>query len=516
MMRTGEGCIPKMSRFKDVTQYIREVGTTAISALPVDRELRTIYGVRAASDLDILLADLPRRIYDTACKAQWFHWKDYRLQYIPGKYLTIQTHGRGIKINVWTDFLEGTDPEQDAAAYMESCADIEHDIYDLCGGLEWHLAPMKWHSIAARSELFLIAEKLLEQYRVHQGLTAYYGPRIEQGWQGIYEGPLWHYDIHAAYPYAMSQIKSFRGPMQPTDRIVPGTYGFYLCRWDLRFRDHAYYPFPVRRHLGDVENLIWPAIGQAWISCFELEAYTAIYGWQGIQLIRGYAVQHEDHDCKYQADLRSVYAMRLERPSVFIKKFMALMYGKTIQHVEYTIQRAGYSRVYHSFSKVYNSFYAALITGYTRAQLIPHLSKDVICILADSFVTKAEITDLDVGPQMGQWDRTTWTRGVFVKTGIYQLFGADGQVTALRGFQDKSMDCEQVYREALTTGHFDIHMVQQERRRLHKVCVRNSLKLNKRTGSGFWHNHWGAETLTYYSPARGSRVPSIPYKLGAK
>jgi hypothetical protein len=144
------------------------------------------------------------------------------------------------------------------------------------------------------------------------------------------------------------------------------------------------------------------------------------------------------------------------------------------------------------------------------------LSKDVICILADSFVTKSEITDLDVGPDMGQWDRTAWTRGVFVKTGIYQLRGTDAETTTLRGFQDKSMDCEEVYREALTTGHFDIHMVQQERRRLHKVCVRNSLKLNKRTGAGLLHNRWGSETLTYYSPARGSRVPSLPYRIGGK
>ena len=478
-----------------------ELGNSSIEGLLHDRELRVIYGVRHATDLDAILTDLSRREYDIVCKSQWFKWRDYRLQYVPGKYLKVQGGGRGVKINNWEPFFEGVSDTVDTVAYMESCANTERDVYDLCG-LDWHVAASKWHSIAARSELFLCAEKLLKHYRVHQGLTAYYGPREEQAWQGIYDGPLWHYDIHAAYPFAMSQLRSFTGPMQPTDRIVPGTYGFYLCKWDLRFRDHAYNPFPVRQHVGTVENLIWPATGQAWVSCFELEAYTALYGWQGIQLIRGYAVQHEDHDCKYQADLRSVYAMRLERPSVFIKKFMAAMYGKTIQ-------QAGHSQVY-------NSFYAALVTGYTRAQLIPHLSKDVICILADSFVTKSEITDLDVGPGMGQWDRTAWTRGVFVKTGIYQLSGDNTQTTTLRGFQDKSMDCEQVYREALTTGHFDIHMVQQERRRLHKVCVRNSLKLNKRTGSGFWRNRWGAETLTYYSPARGSRVPSIPYKSGSK
>ena len=479
----------------------KELGNKSIEAVLQDRELNTVYGVRHATDLDAILTDLSKREYDTACTAKPVKWHAYRLQYVPGKYLKIQGGGRGVKINNWEPFFEGVTDTVDTVAYMESCAATERDIYALCG-LDWHFASMKWHSIAARSELFLIAEKLLDHYRVHQGLAAYYGPREEQAWQGIYDSSLWHYDIHAAYPYAMSQIRSFTGPMQPTDRIVPGTYGFYLCRWDLRFRDHAYNPFPVRRHIGTVENLIWPATGQAWVSCFELKAYIAIYGWQGIQLIRGYAVQHDDHDCKYQADLRSVYAMRQVRPSVFIKKFMASMYGKTIQ-------QAGHSQVY-------NSFYAALVTGYTRAQLIPHLSKDVICILADSFVTKSEIADLDVGPQMGQWDRTTWTRGVFVKTGIYQLRRAETETITLRGFQDKGMDCEEVYREALLTGHFDIHMVQQERRRLHHVCVRNSLKLNKRIGTGLFHRGFGCEELTYYAPARGSRVPSIPYKSGSR
>jgi hypothetical protein len=42
------------------------------------------------------------------------------------------------------------------------------------------------------------------------------------------------------------------------------------------------------------------------------------------------------------------------------------------------------------------------------------------------------------------------------------------------------------------------------------------LKLNKRTGNGLFRNRWGAETLTYYAPARGSRVPSLPYKGGNK
>jgi len=500
MMMTGTQ--KPVHRFQVVPRSLCESGTVpALDALLVERQLGIIYGVRVASDLDALLRDLPRALFDAISKAQPTHWKEYMIQYVPDKFLKVTGKGRAVKINVWADFLEGTDPEQDAAAYMESCADTERDVYDLCG-LDWNIRSMHWHSIAARSELFLIAEKLIDYYRIHQGLSAYYGPRIEQAWQGIYDGPLWHYDIHAAYPFAMSQIRSFRGRMQPTDRIIPGTYGFYLCHWDLRFRDHAYYPFPVRQHTGDVENLVWPATGQAWVSCFELEVYTAIYGWQGIQLIRGYAVQHDDHDCKYQADLRSVYAMRQVRPSVFIKKFMAAMYGKTIQ-------QAGHSQVY-------NSFYAALVTGYTRAQLIPYLSKDVICILADSFVTKSEITDLDVGPQMGQWDRTIWTRGVFVKTGIYQLFGADGQVTKLRGFQDATCDCEQVYRDALTTGHFDIHMELATRRGVKKVCVHNTLKLNKRSGGGFWRNRWGAETLTYYSPARGSRVPSIPYRSGSK
>jgi hypothetical protein len=466
-----------------------------------ERQLKTIYGVRHAADLDALLHTLSQHDYDLACTAKPFKWRDdYRIQYVPDKYLVVRGGGRGIKINNWEPFFEGVGDDDDTETYMNQCADTERDVYDLCG-LEWHIVANKWHSIAARAELFEIAEHLLEHYHTHQGLAAYYGPRVEQAWQGIYNGPIWHYDIHAAYPFAMSQIRSFTGRMQPVDRIMPGTYGFYLCKWDLRFRDHAYNPFPVRQKVGNAtDNLVWPATGQAWVSCFELEAYTSIYGWQGIQLIRGYAVRHDDHDCKYQADLRSVYAMRLARPSVFIKKFMASMYGKTIQ-------QAGHSQVY-------NSFFAALVTGYTRAQLIPHLSKDVICIEADCLVTVSEDTSIDVGPQMGQWDCTTWSRGVFVKPGIYQLFGATEP--ELRGFQDKSSDCETLYRGAIVTGQFDLHIIRHTRTGVKKVCVKNTLKLNKRTGNGLFRNRWGAETLTYYAPARGSRVPSLPYKGGNK
>lgn len=498
-MMTG---IPRaVPRFVDVGPAIVDQRGDAIDMLLENRELKTIYGVRHSSDLDVLLADLTRREYATACKAEPFSWHGYRLQYVPDKYVKIQGHGRGIKINTWEPFFEGVADDVDTARYMASCAETERDIYDLCG-LQWHPAAMKWHSIAARSELFLAADGFLSQYRQHPGLPAYYGPRIEQAWQGIYDGPLYHYDIHAAYPFAMSNIRPFTGRMQPTDRIVPGTYGFYLCHWDLRERDLAYNPFPVRQRIGDTDNLVWPATGTAWVSCFELEAYTNIYGWNGIKIIKGYAVRHDDHDGKLQADIRSVYRMRLERPTVFIKKFMASMYGKTIQ-------QAGHSQVY-------NPFYAALVTGYTRAQLIPHLSKDVISILADSMISKAEVPDLDVGRDMGQWDRTEWRRGVFVKTGIYQLSGQNGSVQKLRGFQDETIDCERVYREALHTGHFDIHMRLSVGRGVKNVCVRNTLRLNKRTGAGLFRNRFGSETLAYYPPARGSRVPSLPYTYGGR
>lgn len=476
----------------------------ALDLLLTSRVPGMIYGVRESNKLAVLLCSLSRQEWDTALTSNLFHWHGYAVHYVPDKYLKIQGLGSAIKVNNWEPFLEGTPPELDAAEYLERCADTERDIYTRCG-LPWHLAKMKWHSIAARSELFLIAEKFLEHYRVHQGLAAYYGPREEQAWQGIYDGPLWHYDIHAAYPYAVSQLRSFTGRMAPVSRILPRTYGFYFCHWDLRFRNHAYYPFPVRlkNANGTTEILVWPPTGQAWVSCFELEAYTKIYGWKGITLLRGYAVQHEDHDCKFQNDMRTIYAMRQERPSIFIKKFAASMYGKTIQ-------QAGNSQVY-------NSFYAALVTGYTRAQLIPHLSENVISIQADSLITKAEIADIDVGPGMGQWDRSAWKHGVFVKTGIYELTGGVGKIQQLRGFQDLTVNCEGAYREALRFGHFDLHIVVKTRKGgTKRLCVRNSPCLTKRMGTGLLRNHFGKEALTYYPPARGSRSPSLPYTPRSK
>ncbi len=468
------------------------------------RDLAVVYGVRSGEALEALLQGMTNHEYDQACTGAWMRWGDLRLQYVPDKFIRCQGYGQAVKVNCWESFLEGAPDGVDLVGWMQLCCETERQCYQAVG-LPWKPALAKWHSVAARAEQLLLAEHFLDVYPKHEGLAGYFGPRIEQGWQGIYDGPIWSYDIHSAYPYAMMHIYPFTGALQPVGHYMPtGVYGFYLTRWDLRALNLAYYPFPVRTtgHDGS-DNLIWPARGEAWVSNFELQAWSDMRGGDmtGVQVGKGYVVPHSDTPSRFQLDLPIFYAQRLAagEAAPFVKHLLTATYGKTIQ-------QAGRSAAY-------NPFYAALVTAYTRAQLLPHLNENVISILSDNIITRAQDPTIDVGDSIGQWDCTQWSRGTFVKPGIYELNSDEtGRIQKLRGFQDPTCDCEQEYRHALQCKHFDLHIRIRTHGRTRKLCVQHTLRLPKRQGKGFWRHTFGAESLTYYAPVVGTGARSKPYR----
>lgn len=438
---------------------------------------KVVYGVEKGEYLEIMLKDIPSGSLEKMQNWKGYFWEGLNFQYIRGKFLKIKGRGHLLKINVFEDFLadrEDTEPLH-FNDFMQSFVEEEKKIYELCA-LPYAFKFYKWHSISARAGLFLEAENILQYYPRVRGLRAYYGGRIEQAYQGEYKGDLYQYDVHAAYPYAMANLFSFIGKLHKIKKYQKEAYGFYKIFFNFE-KGRAYYPFPLRRD----KELYFPKKGLTWVSCFELEAYTSLYGWKGIRLISGYVLEHNKEKNKFQEDLEKLYSYRTASPSHFIKKFMACFYGKTIQT--------------QGRSASYNSFYAGLVTGSARASLIPYLSKDVISILTDSFISTAPL-NIFPSSDLGGWEIKTWDKGLFIKSGIYHLENKETSIDKLQGFQIKNINLETMFEEALKTGYFYSSFEKWTNKGLKTITVKNSLNLKKRLAG----KPSGA-ALQYYAPA---------------
>jgi hypothetical protein len=252
----------------------------------------------------------------------------------------------------------------------------------------------------------------------------------------------------------------------------------------------AYYPFPVRKN----KELAFPSKGYTWVSCFELEAWLKLHGKKGIKIEKSYTLTYTLEKNSFQKDLEKIYTLRnVYKNSLFIKKFSAMMYGKTIQT--------------KGISKLFNPFYAALITGYTRSKLIEHLTSDIICFLTDCIITKQEDLTLTTGLEIGNWDATKWEGGgLFVKPGIYEMYGKESTITKLSGFSNKAeVDIKKIYTGAVSKGYYITKEVPVFFRDGAKLCkVKNTLRLKNRKGNGLFRKHFGTLALSFYRPLIGN------------
>ena len=258
---------------------------------------------------------------------------------------------------------------------LEMYLELEKKLYDMLN-IKYALYPQYLFSLGARASLLLRQLGVKKWFVNPKPLQlwlkqAFIGGRIETSFKGFYKGDVYYYDLNSAYLYAFSQIGNF-SKIYKTKKYLPGFVGIYKVKFSLFTRFHRYNPFGIRYK----ERLIYPAIGTAFVTSYELEEYVKMYGWKGIKVIEGFVTKFED----YQSEklVANIFTIRNEAKKIGLEKFFKLL-GNSIC-----------GKFGSDYSKFQNLFVASLITGKVRSMLLPHIcdkNNDVIHIFVDSLIS---------------------------------------------------------------------------------------------------------------------------------
>ena len=143
--------------------------------------------------------------------------------------------------------------------------------------------PTSWHGPGAvaremmKSHGVKNAQKNLRESDLEVWIAARYGyaaGRFQQFLAGLYEGAVYNWDIHSAYPYAIQFLpdlnKGFweRIPRVDRRKINPTDFAIYHIRYDSRSREkndikYRNRPRPLFRRLKN-DNIFWPDKVEGW------------------------------------------------------------------------------------------------------------------------------------------------------------------------------------------------------------------------------------------------------------
>ena len=267
---------------------------------------------------------------------------------------------------------------------------------------------------------------------------AYHGGLFETFQRGVFEKPLYSYDINSAYPFAMKDLPHWgNGRFEKVKKPDSGEYGWYFCNFDsewIPFNDFSK-PYEVEFCYGSLDNCeakllnpkrkVYPTGKRgAWLTKIEYEwllknnYYVEFKG--GFEWF--FKSQKYDNPFEWIPEVyeRRQELKRLEDASEYaLKIVMNGIYGKTAQFKR-------------GMGKLTNFFYASYITATTRLQVaevgLRHL-KYLVEIATDSTVLTKKI-DLPLSKKLGEWSLDEYKRGILIGSGIHQFFFKTPQTEA--------------------------------------------------------------------------------------
>lgn len=280
--------------------------------------------------------------------------------------------------------------------------------------------------------------------------NSFHGGIFESRIRGFIDKKVHNYDINSAYPKPLSELEHLgNGIFKWVDKPTrDSNMGWYLTDFDCKYiaykknipfyqsliiddvefkielsKTSSYYPTGLRRQIitgleldflkrnGYFNNVVG---GLEWYK--ENDKYPRPFEW----IIEAYKMRR-DIKQKDPDDIRQLT----------LKKMYNSCYGKTAQ------QKHGYSRMT-------NFYYASYITSDCStkiAQIAHDNEKQTIEIATDGIYTTRKIKGLKLGIELGEWEFKTYDNGLFLGSGMKQLFYNNTYDTYLRGItNDRSFD----------------------------------------------------------------------------
>lgn len=447
-------------------------------------------GYGLSYDTNMWLRDVPNTIVDFLLEKGYVRWKQYEIEWVERKYMTIRAYGKTRTVydvlsffqvpfvspdpsivkgacEAWLPELSG---ELDFVRFMKGLrgefqnvpdADIERYTYLECELLERlmrkfidalkaaEVRPNALYGPGAVAAAYLrkmgvkrymreLDEPLAELSR-----RAYFGGRFDAAvfgwWEAVYQ-----HDIKSAYPSVARYLPCLKCGQWTYhaagfDGQLPA-HGLYHVEWAID-PESRWGPFPHRTANG---LIFYPYEGAGWYHADEVKAAIEFYGSDAVHVLEGYSLTSTcDH--RPFGFIDSLYALRKHLESIgnydqgiVIKLILNSLYGKLAQQVG----RRGKTPPFQCF------FWAGAITAGTRAQILRALAMDpdkVVSIATDGLVAieALDFGDENIGEELGQWDIKKLISFAQLSNGVYHAVDEKGKtIDRARGLGRGVLDFE--------------------------------------------------------------------------
>lgn len=421
--------------------------------------LHFIYG--GSYDVNQWLRDLPEPLLRTLWKDGKVRWHGYYIEYRPRKMFRLKHLASNLSITVWdaypwcqrtfiaalAEYLgrDYIDYDLIAAgkARRSTFADDEREYVQTYTSAELRalvllvqeliarlynadIYPNRWDGPGAAAAAMLGAHGM----KAHKadtpagvdyaGAVAYSGGRIELLQYGNYEGTIYHYDIHSAYPAAMVTLPSLANGAWQHYRGAPVLHAHAL--YHVVWRSPAlgvvrpFYPFPFR---ADDGSIYYPPDGATWVWGPEYIAYcdNAEYWNMDVEVVESY-VFNAISDARPFGWVGALYDLRAQwkregnGAEWALKLGLNSLYGKLAQTIGWTDTRR---------PPYYQLEWAGLITSFTRAALLraAMTNPDACVFFATDGLFATERLPLSLGGALGEWGEEIHEGLTCVQSGVY-------------------------------------------------------------------------------------------------
>ena len=281
-------------------------------------------------------------------------------------------------------------------------------------------------------------------------LKAYKGGIFATYQRGMFNQPLYDYDVNSCYPNIMVDLPDWRNGRFENIEKEPENYeyGWVLCDIDteyIPYQDKEHYT--VKEIYADIGE--WEMKYTAKKVTYPTGLRTAVittdeYRWlkeegeyvkwldEGI----GWVKENENYPNPF-IWMKEMYKKRKDfkktDPALAqtMKLLMNSLYGSTVQRK-------------NGIGDLSNFCYGSYITGRARKQMfdvVKHNPGVIVNVATDGLLSTSKL-DLNCSEDLGEWEYTEYRRGLVIGNGIRQLWKADGSfVTHARGItSDRSYD----------------------------------------------------------------------------
>jgi len=300
-------------------------------------------------------------------------------------------------------------------AFREACIDADVKPRD------WFGAGALATSLMMRQHIKdYLGDDLTDVQKLYIG-RAYFGGRSEVTHQGRLPKGCVQYDINSAYPTALVNL-----PCMAHGKWIYLESGELFDKyewgvWRIQWNTHGCYinPFPWRDENG---GIYYPDSGDGIYHRIEIEAAAKLYGENSFVLFDGWVWQP---DCKHRPfDFvieRAKHRLQLKAEgnpaNIPLKLGLNSLYGKTAQGV-------GKDPPYQNF------YWAGYATASTRARILDAIrfcKGKIYSIATDGLIASESISEIIIGPNLGEWEQTNVTEGLIIRPGVYEWRDSDGE-----------------------------------------------------------------------------------------